>query len=161
MWLIWVAGGLAVWLVVGFVLAVIVGRGIRLADRRSLATGESAVLTTAALEIATPARTPAPVRRRALPLPPLGIALIVIALGLETAGFLARLIGGRDGSTQLVSMDASFSLPRMYVALLFAAGAAAAVAGAGSMPGRRAWWLAVGFVGGAIAGIKAGGTVHA
>jgi hypothetical protein len=160
-WWVWVVGGLGVWVVVGFLVAVVVGRGIRLADRRSPGTGESAVLTTAALETATPARASVAVRRKAIPLPPLGIALIVIALGLETAGFLGRLTGGRGGAMQLLSMDAPFSLPRMFVALLFAAGAVAAVAGAGSMPGRRTWWLAVGFVGGAIAGIKAGGTVHA
>jgi hypothetical protein len=58
-------------------------------------------------------------------------------------------------------MDAPFSLPRMFVAFLFAAGALGAVAGAGAFPGRRTWWLAVAFVAGVIATIKAGGTVHA
>jgi hypothetical protein len=162
MWF-WVVGGVAVWFVLAFAAAVIIGGSIRLADHRSPGTGNTAVLTTADLGVAAaaPRRESAAARRRVIPLPPLGIALIVIALGLETAGFLGRLTGARGGSAQLLSMDAPFSLPRMFVALLFAAGAAAAVAGAGSIPGRRTWWLAVGFVGGAIAGIKAGGTVHA
>ena len=43
---------------------------------------------------------------------------------------------------------------------LFAAAAVAAVTGAGSMPGRRTWWLAVGAVAAGIAVVKAGGTVH-
>ena len=49
----------------------------------------------------------------------------------------------------------------MFVALLFAAAALAAVAGAGTLPGRRTWWLAVALVGGGVAAVKAGGTVHA
>jgi hypothetical protein len=49
----------------------------------------------------------------------------------------------------------------MFVAAIFAAAALAAVAGAGALPGRRTWWLAVGLVGGTIAAIKAGSTVHA
>ena len=57
-------------------------------------------------------------------------------------------------------MDAPFALPRLFVALLFAAGAMAAVAAAGSIPGRRTWWLAVALVGAGIAAVKAGGTVH-
>jgi hypothetical protein len=58
-------------------------------------------------------------------------------------------------------MDAPFALPRMFVTLLFAAGAVAAVTAAGSIPGRRTWWLAVALVGAGIAAVKAGGTVHA
>jgi hypothetical protein len=48
----------------------------------------------------------------------------------------------------------------MFVAALFAAAALAAVAGAGSIPGRRTWWLAVALVAGGIAAVKAGSTVH-
>jgi hypothetical protein len=62
-------------------------------------------------------------------------------------------------------MDAPFSLPRLFVALMFAAAAIAAVsdagAGAARLPGRRTWWLAVGLVGAGIAAVKAGSTVHA
>jgi hypothetical protein len=161
-WWLWVLGGLAVWFVLAFLMAVIVGGSIRLADRRAAGTGEAAALSTADLEVAATApRSVTPrVRRRAVPLPPLGIGLIVVALGMETSGFLARLTGGGTGS-RLLSMDAPLSLPRLFVALLFAAAAAAAVAGAGAMPGRRTWWLAVGLVAGGIAAVKAGSTVHA
>jgi hypothetical protein len=58
-------------------------------------------------------------------------------------------------------MDAPFSLPRLFVALLFAAAAMAAVVAAGRLEGRRAWWLAVAVVTGGIASVKAGGTLHA
>ncbi|MCW2700174.1 MAG: hypothetical protein JWQ45_1709 [Blastococcus sp.] len=161
-WWLWVIGGLAVWFVLAFAFAAVLGRSIRLADRRSPGPGASGVLTTADLEVGAGRQAAAVrVRRRALPLPPLGIALVVLSLGLETSGFLSRLTGGGGGSARLMSMDAPFSLPRMFVALLFAAAAAAAVAGAGSMPGRRGWWLAVGLVGGGIAAVKAGSTVHA
>jgi hypothetical protein len=58
-------------------------------------------------------------------------------------------------------MDAPLSVPRMYVAALFGAAALAAVAGAGAMPGRRAWWLAVAVVAGIICAVKAGSILHA
>jgi hypothetical protein len=159
-WWLWVLGGLAVWFVLAFLAAVIVGRSIRLADLRSPGTAD--VLTTADLEAAGAQQwdVVVRVRRRAIPLSPLGIGLILVALGLETSGFLARLTGGGATAGPL-SMDAPFSLPRMFVALLFAAAAAAAVIGAGSMAGRRTWWLAVALVGGGIAAVKAGSTVHA
>jgi drug/metabolite transporter (DMT)-like permease len=57
-------------------------------------------------------------------------------------------------------MDAPWSLPRLYVATLFAAAALAAVAGAARNPGRRTWWLAVGAVAAGVAVVKAGSTVH-
>jgi hypothetical protein len=95
-----------------------------------------------------------------VPLPAFGIALVVLALALETSGYVVALSGGTGPSAQLLSMDAPFSLPRMFVALLFAAAALAAVAGAGSIPGRRTWWLAVGAVAAGIATVKAGSTVH-
>jgi uncharacterized membrane protein YidH (DUF202 family) len=58
-------------------------------------------------------------------------------------------------------MDAPLSIPRMFVAFLFAAGAMAAFAGAGSIPGRRTWWTTVGLVAAAISSVKAGGNIHA
>ena len=68
-WWIWVLGGLVVWSVVAFFFAVVVGRGIRLADRRSPGTGVDDVLTTADLLPRT-APAAARVRRRAIPVPP-------------------------------------------------------------------------------------------
>jgi hypothetical protein len=157
-WWVWVLGVLAVWVVVGAAFALLIGRGIRMADRRSPGTGVA--LSTADLP-ASFVPAPAPVRRRAVPLPPIGISLAALAVALETSGYLLRLNGATGRAAQLLSMDAPFSLPRMFVALLFAAGAFAAVAAAGTLPGRRIWWLAVALVSGGIAGVKAGGTVHA
>jgi hypothetical protein len=151
-------GGLVVWLVVAVALGVLIGRGVRLADRRSVGTGEP--LTTADLPASFVPSAPS-VHRRAIPLPPIGIALAATAVALETSGYLLRLNGVTGRSAQLLSMDAPFALPRMFVALLFAAGALAAVAAAANIPGRRTWWLAIALVGSGIAAVKAGGTVHA
>lgn len=158
MWWVWVLGVLAVWVVVATGLALLIGRGIRIADRRSPGTGVA--MSTADLP-ASFVPAPARVRRRAVPLPPLGISLAAIAVALETTGYLLRLNGATGRTAQLLSMDAPLSLPRMFVALLFAASAVAAAAGAGTVPGRRSWWLAVAVVSGGIASVKAGGTVHA
>jgi hypothetical protein len=156
-WWLWALAGLGAWVVLAFLLAVVIGRGIRLADRRSPGTG--ARLTTADLPSSLrPA--PAPARRRAIPVPAIGIALFAVAVALETAGYVVRLTGATGTSARLLSMDGAFSLPRMFIAALFAAAALAAVAGAGSIPGRRTWWLAVGLVAGGIASVKAGSTVH-
>jgi hypothetical protein len=160
-WLLWIVGGLVGWLVVATLLAVLLGRGIRMADRRSPGTGVP--LTTADLRGAVvPATSPvvASTRRRAVPLPSIGIALAASAVALETTGYVLRVTGATGRPAQLFSMDAPFALPRMFVALLFAAAALLAVAGAGRMPGRRTWWLGVALVGGGIAAVKAGGNVH-
>lgn len=156
-WWLWVLAGLVVWVVVAFLLAVVIGRGMRMADRRSPGTG--APLTTADLP-ASLRLPPAPAPRRVIPVPTIGIALFAVAVTLETVGYIARLTGATGSSARLLSMDAPFSLPRMFVATLFAAAALAAVAGAGSIPGRRTWWLAVGLVAAVIASVKAGSTVH-
>lgn len=58
-------------------------------------------------------------------------------------------------------MDAPYSVPRMYVAAVFAAAVIAAAAGASSGSSRRTWWLAVALVAGGISAVKAGSTVHA
>jgi hypothetical protein len=164
-WWHWVVGGLVVWLVVAVLLALVIGRGIRLADRRSPGTG--APLTTADLPGAFVAGAPvaeAPVavaRRRAIPLPPVGVALAAAAVALETCGFVMRLNGATGRTADLLSMDAPFSLPRLFVALLFAAAAVAAVVAAAQAESRRTWWLAVAVVAAGIASVKAGGTVHA
>ncbi|UOY00209.1 hypothetical protein [Blastococcus sp. PRF04-17] len=161
MWWHWVVGGLVVWLVVAVLLALVIGRGIRLADRRSPGTGVA--LTTADLPGAFVAQRPAvaPPRRRAIPLPPVGIALAATAVALETVGFVLRLDGATGPTAQLLSMDAPFSLPRLFVAVLFAAAAVAAVVAAAQAESRRAWWLGVAVVAAGIASVKAGGTVHA
>jgi hypothetical protein len=158
-WWHWLVGGLVVWLVVATAVGSLIGRSIRLADRRAPGTGVA--LTTADLPptFVAPRGTPG-VRRRAVPLPPVGVALAATAVALETCGFVLRLNGSTGRAAQLLSMDAPSSLPRLFVALLFAASALAAVAAASRMPGRRAWWLAVALVGGGIASVKAGGTAH-
>ena len=161
LWL-WVLGGLLAWIVLAVFVAVVVGRGVRLADSRTADAGRP--LTTADLPRAAAAASmpvAAPVRRRAVPLPTVGVVLAGLAVSLEAAGYAMRLTGQGGELGRLLSMDAPFSLPRMFVALVFAAGAVAAVAGAGSLPGRRVWWLGVGLVAGGIAVVKAGGTVHA
>ncbi|MGY1609594.1 hypothetical protein [Geodermatophilus sp. SYSU D00700] len=148
----WIVGGVAAWVVVAVVFGVVLGRGIRLADERSPGTGVPRPLTPGA----SAAR---PVRRR-VPLPPVGIALAFLAVALETVGYALRLDGSTGPLAQTLSMDAPWSLPRVYVAALFAAAALAAVAGAARNPGRRTWWLAVGAVAAGIAVVKAGSTVH-
>ena len=158
MWLWWVLGGLTAWLVVALLVGIVLGRGIRMADQREI----DGVLTTAdlpgfaAAEDAAQAAALAEPRRR-IPLPPIGVALAGLAVALETVGFVLRL----DGSpSSVLSMDAPYSLPRLYVATLFAAAALIALAGASALPGRRTWWTAVGLVAGVIAAVKAGSTVH-
>ncbi|MGY1802939.1 hypothetical protein ACI78T_06635 [Blastococcus sp. SYSU D00922] len=153
-WWLWVLGGLAAWIVVAVALGVLLGRGMRLADERELRT---AVVDG---RLSAEARATARVRRRTLPVPPIGVALFGVAVALETVGYVGRLNGFTGQAADLLSMDAPWSLPRLFVAALFAAAALAAVAGAGSIPGRRTWWLAVGLVAGGIAAVKAGSTVH-
>ncbi len=159
---VWIVGGLMVWLVLAVAVGIVLGRGMRLADQRSRTAD---VLTTAhlpgaAAPAAVPTRAPA-VRRRALPLPPVGIALAALAVALMTAGYIARLADATGPMARALDMDAPYAAPRMFVAALFAVTAVAAVAGAARTPGRRTWWLGVSFVAGLIAMVKAGGTVHA
>jgi hypothetical protein len=153
---------LGFWLVLAFGVALLVGRGIRLADRRSAGTAAS-TLTTADLPAGFLARSPEVrrVRRRVVPLPPIGVALVVIAVALETVGYLTRLTGSTGFAAQTVSMDAPHSVPRMFVSFLFSAAAVVAFVGAGRIPGRRTWWTAVGLIAAAIGTVKAGGTIHA
>jgi hypothetical protein len=159
-WWLWVLGGLVVWFVVAALLGVLIGRGIRRADLHE--AGVSAVSDLSTADLPASLRAPAPpARRRVIPVPPIGIALLGIAVALETAGYVTRLTGSTGTAARLLSMDAPFSVPRMFVAALFGAAGLAAVAGAGSIPGRRTWWLAVGSVAGGIAAVKAGSTVHA
>ncbi|MGY1683662.1 hypothetical protein [Geodermatophilus sp. SYSU D01176] len=147
----WIIGGLAVWVLLAFAVAVVVGRGIRLADVRAadpLSAPEPAVRPRL--------RTP----RRRIPLPPVGVGLAATAVLLETAGYIGRLTGATGPVARALSMDAPYSAPRTYVAALFAVAAVAAIAGAVRAPGRRTWWLAVGLVSAGIAVVKISGTVH-
>jgi hypothetical protein len=149
MWALWVLGGLVLWAVVALAVGLVIGRGIRLADQReALSPVDRPVAVSAA-------------RRRAVPLPPVGVALAAVAVLLEGSGFVLRLRHATGPVMRVLSMDAPLSLPRLYVAGLFALAAAAALIGAGNLPGRRAWWTAVGVVTGLVSAVKAGGTVHA
>ncbi len=161
LWL-WVLGGVAVWLVLGVLVAVTLGRGIRIANDASPHVGLPAGLNTADLPAAlrAPIAAPAAVRRGPVPLPPVGVGLIVVALALETAGYVGRLTGAGGPLATTLSMDAPFSAPRLFVAGLFAVAALAAVAGAALQERRRPWWLAVAVVAAAIAIVKAGSTIH-
>jgi hypothetical protein len=156
MWALWIVGGLVAWVVVAVLAGMVIGRGIRIADRQAAAGRELVAAPGGARQRAV-ART----RRRALPLPPAGIALAVVAVVLETTGYVLSLTQAEGTARRLLSMDTPHSLPRMFVAALFAAAAVTAILGAGSLPGRRAWWTAVGVVAGLIAAVKAGGTIHA
>ncbi len=131
-------------------VAVVMGRGIRLPGRRTAGTGGD------------PAPVPALVPdRRRIPLPPIGVALAGTAVALEAVGYAVRLTGAGGETARALSMDAPFSAPRLFVAAMFAIAAVAALTAASRIPGRRAWWLSVGLVAGGIAVVKAGSTVHA
>jgi hypothetical protein len=155
MWALWIVGGLVAWVLLALLVGTVIGRGIRIADRKAAAGPEA--LTAPAARPRVGARAP----RRTLPLPPAGVALAAVAVVLETAGYVLRLAHTEGAVRRLLSMDAPLSLPRLYVAALFGTAAVAALLGAGSLPGRRAWWTAVGVVAGLIAAVKAGGTIHA
>jgi hypothetical protein len=156
----WIVGGLLGWFVLAALVAVVIGRGIRLADQRELG---APVLTTADLPnfAVQPASAPVAARRRRVPLPPVGVALAALGVALEVAGFLVRLSGAQGPTARVLSMDAPLSVPRMYITVLFAVSAVAALSGATRIPGRRPWWTAVGLVAAGICFVKAGGTVHA
>ena len=160
MWWVWVLSAVAVWALVAVVVGMVIGRGIHLADQR--VPGATSVLTTADLpgSAAAPQRATVRTRRRAVPLPPVGIGLAALAVTLETVGFVVRLGGEAGPVARALSMDAPYSVPRTFVAVLFAVAAIAAVAGASRLPGRRTWWLGVGLVAGLVATVKAGSTVH-
>jgi len=152
----WILGGLTAWLAVALLVGIVLGRGIRLAERREIEAGAVLAVPESSGRQRTGVRVAEP--RRRVPLPPLGIGLAAAAVALETCGFLLRQTGHE---VRVLSMDAPYSLPRMYVAALFAAAALAAVTGAGALPGRRTWWTAVGLVAGLVAAVKAGSTLHA
>ncbi|MGY5882454.1 hypothetical protein [Modestobacter lacusdianchii] len=90
----------------------------------------------------------------------MALVLAGIAIALELVGYLTRVGGASPSVARTLSMDAPFSLARLFVAGLFAAAAVAAGLGAGRMPGRRTWWTAVAVIAAGIATVKAGGDVH-
>ena len=155
------------WLLLAFLVAVVIGRSIRLADRRQ--AGALAADWSAAADLPNFAVAPAPSspvvrarsKRRAVPLPPVGVALAALGVALESIGFVLRLEGAHGQAARLLSMDAPLSVPRMYITAVFAAAAVAALSAAGRLPTRRAWWTAVGVIAAAICFVKAGGTIHA
>jgi hypothetical protein len=93
--------------------------------------------------------------------PAAAVALAALALILEFVGYLTRVTGAPRAIAEPLSMDAPFSVARMFVAAIFAAAAVAAALGAGRLPGRRTWWTAVAVVAAGVATVKAGGDVHA
>ncbi len=153
LWL-WLAVGLVAWCAIAALAAVVIGRSVSLADRRE---GVGDRLSTAQPVGAPAART----RRRAIPMPTFAVVLAAVAVALEATGYVVRLTGASGQVASVLSMDAPFSLPRMYVAALFAAAAVVALAAAGRMSDRRTWWAAVGLVAAGVAAVKAGSTVHA
>jgi len=157
---VWIVYAVVMWSLVAVVAGVGLGHAIRIADKRR--AGAASALTPADLPglDTAPSRTAVRTRRRAVPLPPVGIGLAALAVSLETVGFVVRLRGESGPVARALSMDAPYSVPRTFVAVLFAVAALAAVAGASRLPGRRAWWLGVGLVAGVIATVKAGSTVH-
>jgi hypothetical protein len=165
-WALWILVGLVGWLLVAAVVAAVIGRSIRLADQRELSAAERYLVEAAeSPNFAVSAQPGRPVvtarpRRRRVPLPPVGVALAALAVALEFTGFLLRLTGARGELARVLSMDAPLSVPRMYITVLFAVAAVAALSGASRAAGRRAWWTAVGVVAGGVCFVKAGGTVH-
>jgi hypothetical protein len=156
--MVWWAWVLVSWLGMTVIAVLPLGlaiRGTRARPPRPGDAGSSVDLITA--------RRPTselPQRHRPIPVPPLATLLLVTGVGLEAVGFALRAAGLDRGTARLLSMDGPMSVPRFFVAALFAAAAAAAVAGAVHSPGRRAWWLSVAALSTAISSVKAGGTVH-
>jgi multisubunit Na+/H+ antiporter MnhC subunit len=145
-WWGWVLIG---WTGLGLVVAPLLGLALREADRR-----ERSSLGQSAAPVAERG-----VRRRRIPVPPLAMALLLTGVVLEAVGFVVRT-SGHERTARLWSMDASLSVPRMFVVGLFVVAALAALAGAIRGTGRRPWWIAVAVVSLVIAEVKAGGTVH-
>jgi hypothetical protein len=71
--LLWVVGGLGVWVAVAFLVAVVIGTAIRVADRHAGVADDASRLTTADL----------PATMRA----PVGVALPTSAVALDTATY--------------------------------------------------------------------------
>ncbi|QXG74650.1 hypothetical protein KUM42_12220 [Modestobacter sp. L9-4] len=98
--------------------------------------------------------------RRRVPVPTAAVVLAGVAVTLEFVGYVLRVSGAPRSIAHPLSMDAPFSVARMFVATLFAAAAVAALLGSRGIPGRRTWWTAVAVLAAGIASVKAGGDVH-
>lgn len=98
--------------------------------------------------------------RSRVPVPTAAVVLAGTAVTLEFVGYLLRVTGAPHAIARPLSMDAPFSVARMFVATLFAAAAVAALLGSRRIPGRRTWWTAVAVLAAGIASVKAGGEVH-
>ena len=161
MW-VWIGTAIAVWVVGALLLALLLGAMIRLADRRA-GIVDAAVSANYAIDGAAapvPRRTPARAVRRRVPISPIGVALVATGTALMVTGYALRVSGTGGPYARLLSMDAPLSLPRMFVAAVFAVAALAAFAGAGRQPGRRRWWTGVGVVAALVAAVKADGLAH-
>lgn len=150
MWWVWVLLG---WSLTALVLAVVIGTVLDGAERRGRPVAVQP--RTVGAVRATGRR-----RRQRLPAPAIALTLGLVGLALEALGFLLRVAGLDRGSLRILSMDAPVSVARLFVAALFLAAALAGVYGALRLPQRRTWWLGVALVAGAIASVKAGGTVR-
>jgi hypothetical protein len=164
-WTLWLMLGILAWTVVALLIAVVVGRGIRLADVRSVsaepqavpaAPGDAASVRGPGSSAACAARAPA---RRRVGLTGIGALLAAFAVTLEAVAYVVGLQGVSGTAGRLLSMDGPVGLPRLYLVGLFAAAAVVAVLGAARRPERRSWWLAVAAVAAVVAGTKAG-VVH-
>jgi hypothetical protein len=152
-WWSWV---LTTWAGIALLLALPVALVIREAERR-----ERGGAAAGAPPIVLPPERPAlPARRRRIPVPPIAATLVTTGLTLEVIGLMVRLADQDRGPLRTLSMDLPLSVPRMFVAALFAVAALAAFVGSSRVPGRRVWWVAVGLVATVLAEVKGGGTVH-
>jgi len=143
------------WTGLAVVLAPLVGLALQKAER----------FDRARRGIAPAALTPAPaparrVRRRRIPVPPIAVGLLLTGVVLQAVGFVIRATGNERGAARLWAMDLPLSVPRMFVAGVFAVAAVCAFLGAARATGRRPWWIAVGLVAAVVSQVKAGGTVH-
>jgi hypothetical protein len=99
-------------------------------------------------------------QRRRVPVPLPVVVLAAVAVGLEAVGYLVRVAHVPREIARPLSMELPYSLPRLFVAGLFATAAVLAALGAGRIPGRRTWWTAVAVLAAGIASVKAGSQVH-
>lgn len=86
--------------------------------------------------------------------------LLGSGLSLELIGFVVRVADVPRAVARPLSMELPYSVPRLFIAALFAAAAVVAAVGAGRIPGRRTWWSAIALTAAGLAAVKAGSTVH-
>lgn len=144
-WWGWVLVG---WTGLSVVLALVLGRAIRVADAREVD-----------LDAPSAAAVPGRARRR-IPVPLIAVPLAGLGVTLEAVGFVLRSAGLDEGLARHWSMDDPQAVPRMFVTGLFVAAAVFSFLGGSRAPGRRAWWVGVGLVAAVVAQVKGGGTVH-